>query len=170
MTQRNRHGSDARELLDYKLMRAIFFGLICIVCLVAAHQVSKTDDVRPPGADIAQETAVFIVSNPREGTVLKTARHEVIVEFAPGDGGVFEMLGTVIKRQRARHNADPDIPIMIRLHNTQKVTLFDPAIDQTYNLSSYGRDNVDQIVEHLIRQKPYQLSTDHGGPDGTPKF
>ncbi|MEM6385376.1 MAG: photosynthetic complex assembly protein PuhC [Pseudomonadota bacterium] len=142
-----------KELLDQRLMRVIFFGLATLLVLVAFHTYSGSPRAETQYGEILQEKAVFLDAHPRQGTVLLNADRELIAEFAPGDGGLLETLGTVLRRQRLRHDAPADTPVMARLHEGNQLSLFDPTTRHSYNMTSYGNNNVAQIIEFMIEDK-----------------
>lgn len=153
MTARAPELTDRKDYLDQRLMRAIFIGLAVIVVLVAHHTYTEPLDVQPRQNDILRERIVYIDGHPREGTVLRNADRELIVEFAPGEGGILETLGTVLRRQRLRHDIAVHAPIVARLYKDEQLSLFDPTTRHSYNMTSYGSDNVAQIVEFLLESR-----------------
>ncbi|MEO0944190.1 MAG: photosynthetic complex assembly protein PuhC [Pseudomonadota bacterium] len=143
---------DRREVFDQRFMRVIFAGLVLLVALVAFHVNSS----EPPAEELAQEPLrsgkVYIETDPRQGTWLYDEDRELIARFDAGGGGILETMGTVLNRQRSLHSDASDQPVEARLFERGRVTIFDPATGHTYNMSSYGSDNVGQIIKYVIDQ------------------
>ena len=153
MTVQATEAIDRKDLLDQRLMRAIFFGLAIIVALVAHHTSTERLSADPPQSGLLQETIVYIDGHPREGTIMRDADLELIAEFAPGEGGILETLSTVLRRQRLRHEVTADTPIVARLYEGGQLSLFDPTTRHSYNMTSYGSDNVAQIIDFLLESQ-----------------
>lgn len=138
--------------MEQKAMRVITAGLVCILGLVAYHQwFGGNTDVAEPLPVLKQNT-VYLNGTQTGGTLIRDVDQAMIAEFAAGEGGFFETLITVIKRQRDRHSANQDQPIIARLHSEKHLTVFDPETGQTYNLASYGDQNVDRLITYLIAE------------------
>lgn len=142
--------ADKKDILDQRLMQTIFMGLCLIVVLVAIHMSKERELSNTEPLDVLQERTVHLSSSPRQGTVIRDAQSQVIARFEPGDGGIFEVLGAVLERQRLRQKAAHDAPIVVRLHEGRHVSLLDPVTGHSYKMASYGRDNIEHIIEHLI--------------------
>lgn len=150
MNTQTRGTPNSREVLDQRLMRVIFASLVLLVAVVAHHTYSKPQDAEAASLAVLQEKTVYLAGDLRTGTVLENEDQELIAQFAPGEGGLLETLGTVLRRQRLRHNVTEKTPVVARLHGPRTLTLFDPATGHSYNMATYGSENIDRIVKYLI--------------------
>lgn len=150
MSTKTQKNMSSREILDQRFMRIIFAGLVLIVAMVAIHMQSKPNVPQSAQYPILEERAVYLEGHPREGTVVQDENQETIAEFGPGEGGLLETLGTVIRRQRSKHNVTEKTPVLARLHGPRNLTLFDPSTGHSYNMASYGSQNIDHIIKFLI--------------------
>ena len=138
--------------MEQKAMRIITVGLMVILAMVAYHQWSGGSAEVAQPLPVLKQNTVYLNGTHQGGPLLRDADKSMIAEFDAGDGGFFEPLITVINRQRTRHAADLDQPIIARLHSEKHLTVFDPETGQTYNLASYGDQNVDRLITYLIAE------------------
>jgi len=131
-------------------MSTILVGLLGLLIALALHQLFGGKAFTANQLPILQQNTVFLHSDSRSGTFVRNENLNTIVHFETGEGGFFEVFSTVINRQRMRKNADLDQPIIARLHSARHLTVFDPATAQTYNLASYGDNNIDQLIQYLM--------------------
>ncbi|MEM1387303.1 MAG: photosynthetic complex assembly protein PuhC [Pseudomonadota bacterium] len=133
------------EVIDGKMMRIIFFGLTVIVAMVGLHQITKADTLYVPAGEVTDEAMVFIAAGPHGDISVRDSENELLVEYTASAGGLLTTLHTVIGRERLRYNTDPSEPVIFRIRDDTKLSLYDPSTGREYSLSSYGRDNVAKI-------------------------
>lgn len=148
MTSQSHFEPSRADVLDQKMMRIIFAGLLVIVAMVGMHRLSGADETGASKPVLAS-AQFYLSGDQRSGATLRDADQDIVAQFQPGEGGLIETMGTVIQRQRKRHQVDDVQPIIARLHGPRQLSLFDPATGQSYNMSSYGDDNVDQLLRYL---------------------
>lgn len=135
---------------DQRIMRAIFALLLCVTGLIAFHQWTDRDPSGRIDLPIIRQQSVILQGDLKTGTTISTPAGETLTFLPKGEGGFLETLATVIKRGRLTHGASQDAPIVTRLHAKTHLTVLDPETGQIYNLSSYGQDNIDHLITHLL--------------------
>lgn len=139
-----------KEIIDFRIMRAIFAGLAILVCVVALHQYTGGSEARALPGRVLDERVIRMVSHRNGDTLISNERGEVIAEFGPADGRLLSALGPVIRRERMRHRIDADEPIIVRLRDGRNVSIYDPSTGHEFNLESYGDDNVAHLIAVLM--------------------
>ncbi|MEM1274500.1 MAG: photosynthetic complex assembly protein PuhC [Pseudomonadota bacterium] len=123
-------------------MRIIAFGLFVIVALVAWHQVLGGGQAQTDFGQITEERAIALAFDRDAGTVVTDETGAVVASFASGDGGILEMLAVVIDHDRERVASAPGGLFFVRLHEGERLSIFDPATGRQISLSSYGDHNL----------------------------
>ncbi|MEM9550582.1 MAG: photosynthetic complex assembly protein PuhC [Pseudomonadota bacterium] len=131
------------NVIPTMLIRGAVVMLLVIGAAVTwARVTDRPLEAQAPRGPIEQERTLHL-SGTIEGSARVTDENgRVIAEFEPGDAVFISTIARVINRERAKHGADLEAPVQLRLREGNRLALFDPQTGRETELVSFGADNV----------------------------
>ncbi|MEL6126649.1 MAG: photosynthetic complex assembly protein PuhC [Pseudomonadota bacterium] len=140
-TNRIRHRPE--DLVPRLLMRAVLLLIFAILAIVAFARITDRPlEAQPPRGPIVAEQVIHLWGDTSGAARVTDADGIEIATFAPGEGGFLSTIDRFVRRERARHNADPAGPLHVRMREGNRLALFDPSTGRETELVSFGKDNV----------------------------
>lgn len=132
-----------KDLIPQRLVNMVLCLLALILGLVSFAVFTEQPLVaQPPEIPVVKERVVHMKVN-RDGTAVITGQEgEIIQEFASNRAGFVSMMERTVQRQRQRAKADASAPIVLRAHENGSLSIFDPSVDNTIRLGSFGDANI----------------------------
>ncbi|MEM9754395.1 MAG: photosynthetic complex assembly protein PuhC, partial [Pseudomonadota bacterium] len=97
---------------------------------------------QPQLGPILAERVVHLDGDARGAALITDAAGETITEYGAGEGGFVSTIDRGIQFRRHQLGADETAPVIVRMHEGSIVSIYDPEVDHSYTLLSYGPDNI----------------------------
>ncbi|MEO9575561.1 MAG: photosynthetic complex assembly protein PuhC [Tateyamaria sp.] len=131
------------ELVPRVLIRAVLALLLAVTSLVAiAVLTDRPLEATPPQGEILIERAIFISGNATGAALVLDANGSVIADFPADKGGFVAGIERVIDRERMKIGAEASAPVMLRLREGNRLSIYDPETDWSAELMGFGADNL----------------------------
>ena len=82
----------------------------------------------------------------------------MIASFAEDKGGFVAGIDRVLQRERAKIGADPSAPVVLRLREGNRLSLYDPTTDWSAELMGFGADNLRTFARLLEPPTPKEAT------------
>ena len=139
------------ELVPRILVRAVLAMLLIVLSLVTiATLTGRPLESTPPDAAILQERTIYLSGDASGAARVLDANGSVLATFASDKGGFIAGIERVIQRERGKVGADPSAPVVLRLREGNRLSLYDPTTDWSAELMGFGADNL-RTFARLLR-------------------
>ena len=141
------------ELVPRVLVRAVLALLLAVLSLVTIAVITDRPlESTPPAGEILSERALFLSGNASGAALVLDMNGSVLADFPADKGGFVAGIERVIARERAKIAADPKAPVMLRLREGNRLSLYDPETNWSAELMGFGADNLRTFARLL--EKP----------------
>lgn len=143
MADTTRMDAPKDELIPRIFLRLAIALVLGILALVTVFRLTDQPlQAVPDLGPVLQERAVVIETERDGATRVLEADGRLIVALAPNEGGFINGMERVIARQRLKQGLPNAGPVVVRLSEGDRLSIFDPATGWSTELSSYGADNL----------------------------
>lgn len=140
------------EEVSQKMMTAIFVMLVVIVGLVGLHTLSGRPMVaQTPLGPIVTEREITLWGDTRGAARVSDADGVTLVEFEAGQGGFVSTIDRVVRRERLVHGVPESGPVIVRLREGDRVTLYDPSTGNETPMINFGQSNAAHFHALLVQ-------------------
>ncbi|WP_299658027.1 photosynthetic complex assembly protein PuhC [uncultured Tateyamaria sp.] len=140
------------ELVPRILIRAVLALLLIILSLVTiATLTDRPLESTPAETPIVAERAIFLSGDASGAALVLDANGTVLADFPADKGGFVAGIERVLVRERAKSGADASAPVLLRLREGNRLSLYDPETDWTAELMGFGADNLRTFARLLSK-------------------
>ncbi|MEM6890102.1 MAG: photosynthetic complex assembly protein PuhC [Pseudomonadota bacterium] len=140
MENKVRATSEHASMVGMWMVAALLTAVVFFVGIARMADLPRA--AVPVPSEVIAERLVYI-SATREGAgTVKSEDGTIIADWEAGQGGFIATMARVLARERARNNADPSAPILLREREGNRLSLLDPTTGRETELKSFGEDNV----------------------------
>ena len=138
---RIRSGDD--ELVPRILVRAVLALLLAITSLVTiAVLTDRPLEGSPAQSEILTERAIFLSGESSGAALVLDANGSVLADFPSDKGGFVAGIERVIARERLKSGANAAAPVLLRLREGNRLSIYDPETNWSAELMGFGADNL----------------------------
>ena len=131
------------EVVPRVLIRAVLALLLAVTSLVAiAVLTDRPLEGTPPQGEVLIERAIFISGDATGAALVLDANGSVIADFPADKGGFVAGIERVIDRERMKIGAEASAPVLLRLREGNRLSIYDPETDWSAELMGFGADNL----------------------------
>ena len=112
------------------------------------------------------ERAIFISGNATGAALVLDANGSVIADFPADKGGFVAGIERVIDRERMKIGAEASAPVLLRLREGNRLSIYDPETDWSAELMGFGADNL-RTFARLLEPTQTPNQTQEGSRHGT---
>lgn len=151
---------------DKMLPVALIRGVLCLMAatLAIAIYARVTDrplESTPPVSPVVAETHLLLTSDGVSGAVqVHDPSGTLISNLGPEAGGFIAGVHRVIIRERTKHRAATDGPILLQAFENGRMAITDPSTGWSADLMGFGADNASAFARVLA-------ATQKGNANGT---
>ncbi len=140
------------ELVPRVLVRAVLALVLIILSLVTiATLTDRPLESTPADTPIIAERAIHISGDPSGAARVLDASGSVLADFPADKGGFVSGIDRVLLRERAKIGADPTAPVLLRLREGNRLSLYDPETKWSAELMGFGADNLRTFARLLSK-------------------
>ncbi|MGX9355053.1 photosynthetic complex assembly protein PuhC [Roseobacteraceae bacterium S113] len=149
-TSRIRHAPE--DLVPQRLMMAVLALILVILAMVTtATLTDRPLEATPPAGEILAQREVLLWGNTAGEARVHTTDGAELAFWAAGDGGFVSTIDRVVRFERDRHGVAQDTPVVIRLRDGPRLSIFDPSTGKETELEAFGKDNIAQFTGLLTQ-------------------
>lgn len=153
------------ELVPRVLVRALLALVLVILSLVSvATLTGRPLESTPPDTPVIAERAIFLSGNAAGAARVLDANGSVLADFPSDKGGFVAGIDRVLQRERGKIGADHSAPVLLRLRDGNRLSLYDPVTDWSAELMGFGADNL-RTFARLLEPPQTQGGSHHGTTD-----
>ncbi|WP_415922631.1 photosynthetic complex assembly protein PuhC [Tateyamaria sp. SN6-1] len=157
-TQARIHASE-NELVPRVLVRAMVALVLVILSLVTvARLTDRPLESTPPDTAILAERVIHLSGDASGAARVLDDTGTVIASFAPDKGGFVAGIDRVLQRERTKIGADLSAPVLLRLREGNRLSLYDPTTDWSAELMGFGADNLRTFARLLEPPTPKEAT------------
>lgn len=139
--------------VSQRMLRLLIVLLILLVALVSWSRWTERPLVAEQVTGDVLYERVLLLNGAIDGSAQVADEHgNVLAQFGPNEAVFISTIVRVLERERLKHKADPDAPIVLRMREGERLSVFDPQTDRETELESFGKDNV-AAFQALIAEK-----------------
>ncbi len=152
------HSSHARihakedELVPKVLVRAVMALLLSILALVTiATLTDRPLESTPAESAILSERAIYLSSEATGAARVLDSNGTLLADFSADKGGFVAGIDRVVIRERAKSGADMTAPVLLRLREGNRLSIYDPETNWSAELMGFGATNLRtfaRLLEH----------------------
>lgn len=152
------HSSHARihakedELVPKVLVRAVMALLLSILALVTiATLTDRPLESTPAEGAILSERAIYLSSEATGAARVLDSTGTLLADFSADKGGFVAGIDRVVIRERAKSGADMTAPVLLRLREGNRLSIYDPETNWSAELMGFGATNLRtfaRLLEH----------------------
>jgi len=131
------------ELVPRILVRAVMALILAILALVTIASVTDRPlESTPTNGAILTERAIFISGEGSGAARVLDANGVLLADFDADTGGFVAGIDRVIIRERNKVDADLSAPVILRLREGNRLSLYDPETNWSAELMGFGATNL----------------------------
>lgn len=142
LPQQPRIRAKKEDLVPLIMVRVV--GVILLVCLALVAWARLTDrplESAPVASPVISERMVFLSGQSSGAAQVLDAHGTIIANLDPTDGGFIAGVTRVLDRERGKHGQPLDGPVVLRLREGNRLSLFDPSTGWSAELMGFGATN-----------------------------
>ena len=149
MTQARIHAKEA-ELVPKVMLRAVLALLLSILALVTIATITDRPlESAPTDSAIISERAIYLAGAASGAARVLDANGALLADFPADKGGFVAGIDRVVIRERTKSNADMSAPVMLRLREGNRLSIYDPETNWTAELMGFGATNLRTFAKLL---------------------
>jgi putative photosynthetic complex assembly protein len=131
------------EELVPRIFVGAMFGLVAVILVLVSIAVvtDRPLESTPPEARVIAERAIHISGDPSGAARVLDENGALIANFGPDKGGFVAGIERVLARKRTSAGVDLSGPVLLRLREGNRLSLFDPSTGWSAELMGFGADN-----------------------------
>lgn len=152
------HTSQARihakedELVPKVMVRAVMALLLSILALVTIAAITDRPlESTPPEGAILSERAIYLSGEANGAARVLDSTGSLLADFSAEKGGFVAGIDRVVIRERAKSGADLTAPVLLRLREGNRLSIYDPETNWSAELMGFGATNLRtfaRLLEH----------------------
>jgi len=148
-TSRPRTGQD--EMIPKVLLRAMAAMVVAALAIVTYARVMDLPVAATPDASpILAERVVYLKTEDLSGSVtVRDAATGAELALTDEEGGFVAGVARVVARERTKHRAAPDGPVILTQSRSGRLAITDPSTGWSADLMGFGRDNAEAFARLL---------------------
>jgi putative photosynthetic complex assembly protein len=91
---------------------------------------------------MASERAIFLSSDGSGAARVLDANGSLLSDFPADKGGFVAGIDRVVFRERTKSSADTAAPVLLRLREGNRLSIYDPETNWSAELMGFGADNL----------------------------
>ncbi|MEM8774566.1 MAG: photosynthetic complex assembly protein PuhC [Pseudomonadota bacterium] len=140
-----------RELVPRRMMTAVFVLICSVLVLVSYARLTERPLVGvPPVSPVTQTVEIFLQSDTSGSVNVRDSQGNVMVDRGPNEGGFLSTIWRVVNRERIVHRVPLDGPVIVRMHENGRLSLYDPSTKETLELNGFGANNAKAFEKLLV--------------------
>ena len=150
------HSSNVRihakedQLVPKVMVRAVMALLLSILALVTiATLTDRPLESTPADSAILSERAIFLSGESTGAARVLDSNGTVLADFSADKGGFVAGIDRVVNRERAKSGADMSAPVMLRLRDGNRLSIYDPETNWSAELMGFGATNLRTFAKLL---------------------
>ena len=152
-TSQTRIHAPEDELVPRILVRAVMALILAILALVTIATLSgRPLESMPANGKILSERAIFLSSDGSGAARVLDANGSLLADFPADKGGFVAGIDRVVIRERTKSSADTAAPVLLRLREGNRLSIYDPETNWSAELMGFGADNLRTFARLL--EKP----------------
>ena len=131
------------ELVPRVLIRAVLALLLIVLSLVTiATLTDRPLESTPAQTEIIAERAIYLSGDASGAARVTDVNGAVLADFPADKGGFVAGIERVIARERGKSGAYAGAPVLLRLREGNRLSIYDPETDWSAELMGFGADNL----------------------------
>lgn len=140
------------ELVPKVLVRLVMALILSILALVTIATITDRPlESTPADGAILSERAIYISGDGSGAARVLDANGTVLADLGPEAGGFVAGVDRVIIRERAKSSADMSAPVLLRLREGNRLSIYDPETNWSAELMGFGATNL-RTFARLLEQ------------------
>jgi putative photosynthetic complex assembly protein len=140
------------ELVPRILIRAVIALLLSILALVTIATVTDRPlESTPSDSAILSERTIFLSGQSSGAARVLDGNGALLADFSAEKGGFVAGIDRVVIRERTKMGADLSAPVMLRLREGNRLSIYDPETNWSAELMGFGADNL-RTFARLLEQ------------------
>ncbi|WP_147113488.1 photosynthetic complex assembly protein PuhC [Tateyamaria sp. syn59] len=140
------------ELVPRVLIRAVLALLLIVLSLVTiATLTDRPLESTPAQTPVIAERAIYLSGNPSGAARVMGLNGTILADFPADKGGFVAGIERVIARERGKSGADASAPVILRLREGNRLSIYDPETNWSAELMGFGADNL-RTFARLLNQ------------------
>ena len=138
------------EIVPTILVRLMFALVLAILALVTVARLSDRPlEAMPADTQVIRERVLFLSGDMSGAARVLDDSGTVLAEFSSETGGFIAGIERVLHRERQKHGADLNGPILLQLREGNRLSLTDPSTGWSAELMGFGADNTRSFARLL---------------------
>ena len=155
------------ELVPRVLVRAMVALVLVILSLVTvARLTDRPLESTPPQTEIIAERVIHLSGDASGAARVLAQSGSVIASFPSDKGGFVAGIDRVLQRERGKIGADMSAPVVLRLREGNRLSLYDPVTNWSAERMGLGADNL-RTFARLLEPTQTPNQTQEGSHHGT---
>ncbi|MFK7869401.1 MAG: photosynthetic complex assembly protein PuhC [Roseobacter sp.] len=141
------------EELVPRIFVNLMFGLVAVILVLVSIAVftGRPLESTPPVTPVIAERAIHISGDASGAARVLDENGALIASFASDKGGFVAGIERVILRKRTAAGVDPAGPLLLRLREGNRLSLYDPSTGWSAELMGFGADNTRTFARLLVK-------------------
>ena len=151
-TSETRIHAKEEQLVPKVMVGAVVALLLSILALVTIAKITDRPlESKPNEGTILSERAIFIDSDATGAARVFDSFGVLLADFSAEKGGFVAGVDRVIIRERSRSGAKMSSPVMLRLREGNRLSIYDPETKWSAELMGFGTTNL-RTFARLLKQ------------------
>lgn len=140
------------ELIPRVMLRGMLFLVLATLAIVTlATLTGREPTSKPPASVILSERSVLMSGNLDGSATVLDANGSLIAELGTEEGGFIAGITRVLDRERTKHGAPLDGPLLVRRMENGRIAIYDPSTGWGADLMGFGADNARAFARLLAQ-------------------
>ncbi|APX14171.1 photosynthetic complex assembly protein PuhC [Tateyamaria omphalii] len=140
------------ELVPRVLIRAVLALLLIVLSLVTiATLTNRPLESTPAQTPIIAERAIYLSGDASGAARVMDLNGSILADFPSDKGGFVAGIERVIARERGKSGADASAPVILRLREGNRLSIYDPETNWSAELMGFGADNLRTFARLLSK-------------------
>ena len=144
-----------------KVLIATGLLLTATLVLTAVSRITGVGRLKTPDADVVRTTEVRFRDAPNGAVIVTHGDGRPLTELAPGTNGFIRGVVRSLARARRLDRIKEDPAFRITLWSDHRLTLSDPATQQSIDVTGFGRDNRAAFARLLATNATHAVGGQH---------
>jgi putative photosynthetic complex assembly protein len=139
------------EMVPRVMVRAVLVMLaICLGLVTWARVTDRPLESTPPRGPVIAERIVYLSGDTSGAATVLDADGAVIADLDPTAGGFIAGVDRVLARERAKTGEPLDGPVVLRLREGNRLSVYDPSTGWSAELMGFGATNTRAFARLLV--------------------
>jgi putative photosynthetic complex assembly protein len=139
------------EMVPRAMVRLVLVLLsVCLALVTWARVTDRPLESTPPRGPVIAERIVYISGDTSGAAQVLDETGAVIADLDPTAGGFIAGVSRVLDRERGKTGEPLDGPVVLRLREGNRLSIYDPSTGWTAELMGFGATNTRAFARLLV--------------------